>query len=65
MISRLIQTMRDERVAEEGTGTFADGVFHLSMGRQSDFDRDHSRRASYQRDVRVGRELGEVQALFG
>lgn len=64
MIAKIITVLRQPTNEFEGTGTFADGIFPLTLAEQSAFDRGHSLRTSYGRDYTTARKLEEAPAAY-
>lgn len=48
----------------EATGTYADGVFHLTLAEQVAADRRNCLRASYERDHRTAMKMENGQAAL-
>jgi hypothetical protein len=64
MITKIITVLRQAANDFEGTGTFADGVFPLTVVEQSAFDKEHSMRSSYQRDYVAVRKLEDAPPAY-
>ena len=64
MLTRIITVLRQPTNDFEGTGTFADGIFPLTLAEQCAFDNGHSMRSSYQRDYVTARKLEEAPPAY-
>jgi len=64
MIIKTITVQRQPANEVEGTGTFADGIFPLTLAEQLAFDKDHGLRSSYGRDCRAVRKLDAAPSAY-
>lgn len=65
MINKFFTASRPASVDLEGTGTFADGAFALTLSEQREFDRQYSLRTSYGRDHVLARNAEQHAPSFG
>jgi hypothetical protein len=56
MLNKIITVLRQPTAEQVGTGTFADGAFHMVLARQTAFDQSSGLRNSYQSDSMVARK---------
>jgi hypothetical protein len=64
MLAKIISTWRWAGRDIDGTGTFADGVYPLTLSDQYAFDRDHGLRSSYGRDYTSASKLEAAPPAF-
>ncbi|MDE1158863.1 MAG: hypothetical protein PW791_11425 [Neorhizobium sp.] len=64
MLNKILIALRSPADDFEATGTFADGVFPLTLSQQTTFDKSHSLRKSYGRDGIAARKVETSPVLF-
>jgi hypothetical protein len=64
MLNKILIALRSPVEEFEATGTFADGVFPLTLAEQSAFDKSHSLRKSYGRDGMRARKVETSPVVF-
>jgi hypothetical protein len=64
MTLKFLSSLLNKSDEDDATGTYADGVFHLALGKQVAADKENCLRASYAQDHRTILKLDSRPAAF-